>query len=83
MISLESLLKPKKIDYDKEREITKILINYSQCDGSHHKAWCIDQIARIIYGEEYDKFIYNYCHTDENGVHHEELIYDWDTGIAP
>lgn len=55
-------------------EIKEILWKYSQIDGSHHKAWCLDQIARIVYGEHYEEFVNEYC---ENGE------YEWDCGIAP
>ncbi len=55
-------------------QIKQILQDFSQIDGAHHKAWCLDQIARIIYGEDYEDFIEEYC---ENGE------YSWDCGIAP
>ena len=57
-----------------EEKIKEILWNYSQIDGSHHKAWCLDQIARVVYGEAYNDFIKDY---EENGA------YEWDCGIAP
>jgi len=70
-------------EHYKEEHIKDILISYSQIDGSHHKAWCLDQIARIIYGEEYQDFIHNYEYIDDDGVEHDEPIYEWDCGIAP
>lgn len=64
-----------KLEYKKKEEkIKEILTSYSQIDGSHHKAWCLDQIARIIYDNQYNNFIDDYC---ENGE------YKWDCGIAP
>ena len=64
----------KKLTDPEIYKIKKILFNYSQIDGAHHKAWCLDQIARIIYGEHYDEFIKDYCEDDK---------YEWDCGIAP
>ena len=64
-------------DGEKLAEINNILFRFSQFDGSHHKAWCLDQIARIVWGKDYDKKVAEYC-VDENG---EE--YSWDCGIAP
>lgn len=57
-----------------EDKIKEILWRYSQIDGSHHKAWCLDQIARIVYGKHYEEFVNEYC---------EDGQYEWDCGIAP
>jgi len=52
--------------------------NNAQYDGSHHKMWVIDQMVRILAGDEYELFVSN--HNDgEDG----EDTYSWDTGIAP
>lgn len=59
------------IDVDKVKDV---LWNYSQIDGEHHKAWCLDQIARIVYGDKYNEFVAEY---EESGD------YEWDFGIAP
>ena len=45
-----------------------------QVDGSHHKVWVIDQMVRLITGEQYEKFVELY---ENNGE------YKWETGIAP
>lgn len=42
-------------------EVLELLDSYSQIDGAHHKAWVLDQIARVITGDKYDKFIAHYC----------------------
>ena len=47
---------------------------YAQIDGDHHKMWTIDQILRILLGNNYDNFVKEY---EEDGE------YAWDTGIAP
>lgn len=70
-------------EHYKVENIKTILESYSQIDGSHHKAWCLDQIARIVYGEEYQDFVHNYEYIDDDGVEHDEPIYEWDCGIAP
>ena len=57
-----------------EDKIKEILWRYSQIDGEHHKAWCLDQIARVVCGNQYEDFIKNYCNDGE---------YRWDCGIAP
>jgi hypothetical protein len=67
----------------KLREIEKLVINYSQIDGSHHKLWVFDQIMRIIKEDKYDEFVKWYEYTDEHGKIINEKIYDWDKGIAP
>lgn len=48
-----------------------ILRKYSQTDGAHHKAWCLDQIARALLENDfdYDEFIAE--------------VGEWDVGIAP
>lgn len=59
---------------DKIKAALEIAFSFSQIDGSHHKAWVIDQMVRKLTGENYEKFISDYC---------EDGNYEWDTGIAP
>lgn len=47
-------------------------------DGAHHKDWVIDQIVRILTGEEYNQWVTDIC-DGEDGPN----TYEWDTGIAP
>lgn len=42
-------------------------------DGDHHKAWCLDQVARILLGDKYKD------HVTEIRV----AGWEWDEGIAP
>lgn len=65
---------------NKQRMIDAInlALRYGQIDGSHHKMWVIDQIIRILTGENYEDVIKHY-RQGENGEH----TYDWDCGIAP
>lgn len=66
------------------QKVNELLKNDSQIDGAHHKAWCIDQIARIINGEKYEEFIHAYeCLDDDGKELPEDERYQWDEGIAP
>jgi hypothetical protein len=52
------------------RKALRIAINYGTVDGSHHKAWVIDQMVRELLGEdEYRRF--------------RLVVGDWDEGITP
>jgi len=48
----------------------EIAVRYGSIDGAHHKAWVIDQMMRILAGDNYNELI------KENGG-------EWDCGIAP
>lgn len=37
-------------DYSKQDWAMRIIEQYGQFDGSHHKAWVLDQVARILKG---------------------------------
>lgn len=52
--------------------------NYGQIDGSHHKAWVIDQMCRTLLGDEYEAWISDFK-KGEDGPE----TYSWDVGIAP
>jgi hypothetical protein len=51
---------------------------YGQVDGDHHKAWVIDQIARVLLGDDYDTWV----KAQEAGEDGPET-YPYETGIAP
>lgn len=55
-----------------------LAIKYGGVDGNHHKNWVIDQIVRLLSGEEYDQIVADACN-GEDGPH----TYEWDCGIAP
>jgi len=57
-----------------------IACQYSQIEGEHHKAWCIDQMVRALLGANYHKWIEANNEWDEE---EQEYTYDWDEGIAP
>jgi hypothetical protein len=52
----------------------RILIQYGQIDGAHHKTWVIDQAVRLLAGSYYDELIESYKEND---------VYEWNEGIAP
>ena len=56
------------------REKFEELLDFGQIDGSQHKAWVIDQMARLFLKDEYDEFVKEYKNDGE---------YEWDLGIAP
>lgn len=56
----------------------EIAIKYGGIDGSHHKAWVIDQMIRILAADSYDSVVAD-ARFGEDGP----TTYDWDTGVAP
>jgi hypothetical protein len=63
---------------NKINEAIELAVGYGGIDGDHHKMWVIDQIVRILAGDEYDEIIRKAC-DGEDGPD----TYDWDVGIAP
>lgn len=62
----------------KEQKILFLIERYGGIDGSHHKQWVIDQIARIIAGDKYNDWV-AMMKGGEDGPD----TYYWDEGIAP
>lgn len=61
-------------------KVMDIIERYGQIDGSHHKQWCLDQIARIIKGDDYDAWVKEMLgEKDSDGCYE----YDYDEGIPP
>lgn len=72
---------------------------YGQIDGDHHKAWCIDQVQRILLGTKVIVTIAGWenGHTEERynlaepsqkywewvEEYENDGEYGWDEGIAP
>ena len=63
---------------EKEGKIIDIIYQYGGTDGEHHKQWVIDQIVRLINGENYTGWVANY-EFGEDGPN----TYKWEKGIAP
>lgn len=57
--------------------VMSLIEQYGGIDGSHHKQWVIDQIARILV-DDYGEWVVEMC-DGEDGPN----TYDWDIGIAP
>lgn len=80
---------------DSASKVLELIFNYGQIDGSHHKLWVLDQIARTLTNEKYDRFVHFYefgCSEDhQDGSKCPTRIqkyksgeyYEWDTGVAP
>jgi hypothetical protein len=64
-------------DFDAEKAL-RLLIEYGQIDGEHHKTWVIDQAVRALSGPWYDQLIAA-ANDGEDGPE----TYTWDIGIAP
>lgn len=56
----------------------EVAVRYGGTDGSHHKAWVIDQMVRALAADKYDALVAD----AKNGEDGPET-YDWDCGIAP
>lgn len=61
-------------DNNKIESALDMIIRHGGHDGDHHKAWCLDQVTRILAGNTRYKKIVKEC-IDEG--------YDWDIGIPP
>ena len=55
-----------------------LAVRYGGIDGEHHKAWVIDQMVRVLAGDEYDEIVRD-AKAGEDGPE----TYSWDVGIAP
>lgn len=63
---------------DKIEDAIDVAFGFGQVDGSHHKMWVIDQMVRILTGDDYDRFVTEY----RSGPDGPET-YEWDVGVAP
>jgi len=63
---------------DNAEKALRVLLDYGQTDGAHHKQWVIDQALRYLSGSYYNELIKAYC-DGEDGPE----TYEWDEGIAP
>lgn len=59
-------------------KVLELIERFGGVDGGHHKQWVIDQIARILTGTEYEKWV-----TEMKAGEDGPDTYDWDEGIAP
>ena len=54
------------------------LCSWGFFDGSHHKAWAIDQAIRILSGDRYEQLVKDACNGEDGPD-----TYEWEEGIAP
>ena len=53
-------------------------VQYGGIAGAHHKAWVIDQMVRILAGDEYEEIVQDACNGEAGSD-----TYVWNIGIAP
>jgi hypothetical protein len=71
-------MKKKKKDDPRIDKAIEMAVKYGGIDGDWHKAWVIDQMVRILAGDNYD----NIVKEAKAGTDGPET-YSWDCGIAP
>lgn len=65
-------------DKEKIQKAMEKAIKYGGIDGAHHKDWVIDQVIRILAGDDYDRVVKEACNGEDGPE-----TYSWDCGIAP
>jgi len=65
-------------DKEKIEEALELIVRFGGIDGSHHKDWVIDQVVRILTGDNYEQFVYEACQGEDG-----DWTYSWDYGVAP
>lgn len=65
-------------DYERINEAVDLAVRYGGIDGDHHKAWVIDQMVRVLTGDNYQQIVTEACN-GEDGPN----TYSWEVGIAP
>jgi hypothetical protein len=56
----------------------EIAVQFGGIDGSHHRAWVIDQMVRVLAGDRYAEIVREACDGEDGPG-----TYNWDVGIAP
>lgn len=60
------------------QDAIKVIVDYGDIDGSHHKQWILDQALRYLMGNEYQEWRDRY---DLAMARNDYSI--WDEGVAP
>lgn len=64
---------------EKITKAVEIISYYGGIDAGHHKQWVIDQVLKVLLGDDtYSKWLMAYCNGEDGPD-----TYEWDTGIAP
>ena len=61
-------------DSERINEAINIIGRYGNCDGGSHKQWVLDQVLRVLLGDEYEDWRCDYSSGGE---------YEWDEGVPP
>ena len=56
----------------------ELAVQYGGIDGDHHKAWVLDQMVRVLTGDDYARVVAD-AKDGEDGPD----TYAWNEGIAP
>lgn len=67
-------------DKDKLDKIMEMIVMMNG-DGGHHKQYLIDQIVRVIQGDNYENWRREFEYADGEGGFYPEKIFEWDEGI--
>lgn len=65
-------------DKDKIKEAKRLIVNYGRFDGAHHKDWVLDQIFRVLCGDEYNGEVVKSMDGGDGPA-----TYSWEIGIPP
>ena len=63
---------------DKIKAAIDLIVQYGGIDGAHHKDWVMDQVVRVLVGDQYEQIVKDAC-DGEDGPN----TYSWEIGIAP
>jgi hypothetical protein len=47
----------------------ELAVRFGGIDGSHHKAWVIDQMVRVLTGHKYEEFVREACDDERRRSH--------------
>lgn len=75
---LEQLALHTTNDATRGRYAIDLIIKYGGIDGEHHKNWVLDQVMRVLAGDQYAKMVAEAC-VGEDGPN----TYTWDCGTPP
>ncbi len=65
-------------DPEKIAAALDLIGSYGGTDGAHHKQWVLDQVVRVLTGDNYEEWA-RLQRDGEDGPD----TYEWDEGIAP
>lgn len=63
---------------DRATEALDLAVRYGSIDGAHHKDWVIDQMVRVLAGDQYARIV-----TEAKAGRDGPDTYSWSEGIAP